>query len=247
MTELRAWEFLQNTCDVWCISLKEREDRYIASRMQFKKIGLLDQVRYIRPTRDARGGSFGCWDSHKECLEKSSKRCMNALIFEDDVAFENNWFDMYKIIKNVYTSGNWDLLRLGCLIRSLSKQVSPSVWLGTFDWTQSYFISYKYMIKCLEDPAFTPSSSIHIDEYYIRTCDRDVAVYPCIAYQSSTTTDNTWGSVFNICQHFIQNKYMFYFNQRATNFLSWCLQGLPTGYQRLNIYSSLLDLHDYVN
>jgi GR25 family glycosyltransferase involved in LPS biosynthesis len=50
---------------IYCINLKHRTDRKEHSLNEFKKIGISeDKVMYLPFTKDARGGVYGCFDSH---------------------------------------------------------------------------------------------------------------------------------------------------------------------------------------
>lgn len=74
---------------IYCISLRERQDRRDKCQMEFDKIGF-DNVYYHIVDKSPHGGSHGCTESHIECVKNAREnKYKNILIFEDDVYFTN--------------------------------------------------------------------------------------------------------------------------------------------------------------
>jgi hypothetical protein len=44
---------------IYCISLKERDDRYNHTRSELEKVGLLDSTLFYRRERNLRKGGYG--------------------------------------------------------------------------------------------------------------------------------------------------------------------------------------------
>lgn len=80
------WDFIEA---VYCISLKEREDRAANAAKELHRSGLCRRAIFYRPIRPERGMiSVAIWESHKAVTRHAlSRGCRNALILEDDVTF----------------------------------------------------------------------------------------------------------------------------------------------------------------
>lgn len=80
------WNFLDA---VYCISLKEREDRAENAAQELHRTGLCRKAIFYRPSRPARGMiSVAIWESHKAVTRHAlAHGYRNALILEDDVTF----------------------------------------------------------------------------------------------------------------------------------------------------------------
>lgn len=69
---------------IYCINLRDRDDKFVSSKKVFKKLNL--DVKFYRPEKHPVSGRIGCFESHihviKECYEKNMNR---ILIFEDDI------------------------------------------------------------------------------------------------------------------------------------------------------------------
>ena len=248
MEELNCWEFLKDTCEVWCINLVTRPDRLENVKKQFKKIGILHLVQF-HITEKYQGDVIqkGCWDSHRYCLEKAYNNNKNILIFEDDACFIDKWFESYENIKKYYVENNWDILRLGAVVFKYDKEINDNLWCGDLSASHALFINNRYIKKCLNDPNFFPEKyKTHgVDEYYRFECEKDYIIVPPIAYQDSLTTDNIWYKNYTIWQKIWQHKYLYKYNQYLLNLFSWILRNRNDKIKRLNIYTLLFDLEFY--
>src|SRR5690606_24308969 len=84
------WEAFCHKYDMkmFCISLKDRDDRAQLTMGEFHRVGLCRFVSMYRPTR---GKTFlqGCWDSHRQLslhtqqLSSSSSSPILLTVFED--------------------------------------------------------------------------------------------------------------------------------------------------------------------
>lgn len=80
------WSFIDA---VYCISLKDREDRAANAAKELHRTGLCRKAIFYRPSRPDRGMiSVAIWESHKAVARDALARGFrNALILEDDVTF----------------------------------------------------------------------------------------------------------------------------------------------------------------
>ena len=80
------WNFLDA---VYCISLRDREDRAANAAEELHRTGLCRKATFYRPVRPARGMvSVAIWESHKAVTRHALELGFrNALILEDDVTF----------------------------------------------------------------------------------------------------------------------------------------------------------------
>jgi GR25 family glycosyltransferase involved in LPS biosynthesis len=117
-----------NDVDVWCISLADRADRYDAAVAEFTRIGLAPT--FYRPSRDIRGGVIGCSESHRHCILSSRSRGNHALVFEDDVSFNENFVDRFIDEVNAFLVNDdvWDIFRLGTIVTYYTKSYNSSIW-----------------------------------------------------------------------------------------------------------------------
>ena len=142
------WDFLDNNCEVWCINLKHRTDRFKNVCNEFKKINLLDKVNFYHPELDkSKLIGVGCWESHVYCMKQALKNNKNLLIFEDDVIFDNIDNNILNNIKNVYENEKWDIFRLGSVLDYYTKRINNYLWEGKFTATHALFINKEYIKK----------------------------------------------------------------------------------------------------
>lgn len=102
---------------VYCINMDKRPDRWEQAQIEFKKLGIENDV--IRwPGVENEDGNLGCTLSHlsliKHCKKNNFKK---VLIFEDDVLFvENNTNKLKEAFGELFQIGNWDLFYIGSTI-----------------------------------------------------------------------------------------------------------------------------------
>jgi len=243
------WDFLDNNCEIWCINLKYRTDRYEHAIQQFKNINILDKVNFYHPEKsNHKITQKGCWDSHKYCMKKALDNNKNILIFEDDVLFDNNIIKQYENIKKFYKKDNWDILRLGYIAFQYDKQIEINLWEGKFIACHAYFISNEYINKCINNKYFDAElyKFPGIDDYYRIESNNDYCIIPQIAWQYNSKSDNKWLSL-NFGQDIFENKYLFSFNQKTINIISWYLRYFPNFIKILNPYNIMFFISDYIN
>ena len=109
-------EAIKQYCNIYCICLEERNDRYECVYEEFNKIGIHNLVYFHRPKRHEKGGVYGnfesilWWINHSLTLDPSKL----ILIFEDDVCFSVNRFSQIQFPNNfIGNTDKWDTIRLG--------------------------------------------------------------------------------------------------------------------------------------
>lgn len=55
---------------IFCINLFERKDKYNFMKKQFKNLNL--KVKFIINKKHIKGGRFGCFKSHIQCVKKAA-------------------------------------------------------------------------------------------------------------------------------------------------------------------------------
>lgn len=147
-----------------CINLLEREDRLEHAKTQFASVGLDDAVVFHRVNRHARGGKFGCYDSHRSVIRQAYDDGLErVLIFEDDVHFDKGWEQVVVEAKAFLDSGTpWDALFLGCELRFVDEKTFPNIWRVKCIHAHAYIVSRQGMSAFL---AHSDKFGSEIDHY----------------------------------------------------------------------------------
>ena len=81
-----GWDYFDR---LYCISLREREDRRKSALKEFSKAGLADRVEFVIGERLQYDFEQQVYESHMICLRKGLEAgARNIVIFEDDVEFD---------------------------------------------------------------------------------------------------------------------------------------------------------------
>ena len=81
------WSFLDR---VYCISLRQREDRARDAARELHRVGLCGNAVFYRPAKD-RVAKRGCWESHRAiAVHARAHGLQRVLIVEDDVLFASS-------------------------------------------------------------------------------------------------------------------------------------------------------------
>lgn len=192
---LDPWKFLDElNIEVFCISLRNRNDRYKSSREEFEKVGLLSRVKYYFPEKNPHGGREGCWESHKCCILNSKG---TSLIFEDDISFDEDWYtQLYTIEQFLKSDIRWNIFYLGGMVYQLiEKYDEPKVSLVKCITLHGYFI-HKDCNKQLQlSDDFDPYlyESLHLDTYYYKKFGYTFILNePICRQKNNLPSDNDW-------------------------------------------------------
>jgi len=184
--QINVWDFFDR---LYCVSLREREDRRQSALKEFSKVGLADKVEFVLGERDQYNMEQGVYESHMTCLQKGLEAgAKNIVIFEDDVEFDR--FDPERLkscTEFLKQHHEWKVLLLGALIRSSSKTTNPSVQKVRYQsLTHAYVLNRHYA----ETLAYEPWNGIVNDTLFRPLNDDVYAIYPMCAFQKNFTSDN---------------------------------------------------------
>ena len=107
-------DILKHFDRVYCINMDKRPDRWKQAQIEFKKIGIENDVIRWSGVENT-NGNLGCTLSHKTLIEHcKSEGLNNVLIFEDDVLFvEDDMGKLEEAFVELKELGNWDLFYIG--------------------------------------------------------------------------------------------------------------------------------------
>lgn len=181
-----AWDFFDR---LYCVSLREREDRRESALKEFSKVGLADRVEFVLGERHPSDMEEGVYESHMLCLRKGLEAgARNIVVFEDDVEFDR--FDPERLrscTEFLKQHPEWKVLLIGALIRSSHKTSNPCVRKVRYQsLTHAYALSRHYA----ETLAYEPWRGI-VNDTLFRPLTEDIyAIYPMCAFQKNFTSDN---------------------------------------------------------
>lgn len=181
-----GWDFFDR---LYCISLREREDRRKSALKEFSKVGLADRVEFVLGERHPSNIEQGVYESHMICLRKGLEAgAGNIVIFEDDVEFDRfNPERLRSCTEFLRQDPEWKVLLLGALIRSSRKTADPCVQKVRYQsLTHAYALNRHYA----ETLAYEPWQGIVNDTLFRPLTDDVYAIYPMCAFQKNFTSDN---------------------------------------------------------
>lgn len=181
-----VWDFFDR---LYCVSLREREDRRKSAREEFAKVGLGDSVEFIICDRLSDEFEKEVYESHMTCLRKGLEAgAKNIVVFEDDVEFDG--FDPDKLkscVEFLQQNPEWKVLLLGALLRSSRKTDNPCIQKVRYrSLTHAYALNRHYA----ETLAYEPWRGIVNDTLFRPLTDDIYALYPMCAFQKNFTSDN---------------------------------------------------------
>lgn len=185
-TPFDCWDFFDK---VYCISLVDREDRRAEAKRQFGRVGLLEKVEFEIVTRDLENSERGIYDSHMTCLRKGLQSgARNIMVFEDDVVFERfSPKRIKKCARFLAENPDWKAFFLGCLVTRIKPTKLPCVVKIKYRSLAHAYVLNRHFAQQLVE---TPWNDIPFDSLiWLLDCDQ-YAIYPSIAFQSNSGTDN---------------------------------------------------------
>lgn len=170
---------------IYCINLKNREDRRKHSFQQFRTMGISpEHIIYPPFTKDVRGGAFGCFDSHVKIWHDFYLYFPNesyALIFEDDFIAPPEGMLMIKNAEEFISKNeDVDILHLQHLCIPVSDKLNNQTFTKGYGLgTHAYFVTRKYIQSILNKHGkFPEANGRHIDyEMSINIKSRDNMIY----------------------------------------------------------------------
>lgn len=198
-----------------CINLKSREDRFAAMRKTFARAGILDRVKFFRVEKHAKGGRYGCYESHlkvyKDCLKNGNNKF--ALVFEDDVAInvENVRTALAAAKRAMRLDPKWTKINLqNTGLFEYVKEVDRNIHRSRCVIMCSYIISRRAMERSLD----VGITTLHVDNH--QYCDFEYnlkkggqyLITPHLASTQPFGSDNSeWEDdpFLSIFTHFVQH------------------------------------------
>ena len=171
---------------IYCINLEHRKDRKEHSLQQFNELDVPhDKVTYLKFTKDARGGKYGCFDSHMKVWDNFFTEHPNknyCLVFEDDFVISNNTKTLMKkattfLDENCNAIDALFLHNLRAITKNKINNCSFSNGYGPS--TVSYFITRHYIQSLLSKYGKLPEpTGRHFDsELSMNIIDKDNWIY----------------------------------------------------------------------
>lgn len=175
---------------IYCISLINRLDRQAEARTQFARVGLADRVEFVIVEKHPEDCEQGIYESHLLCIRKGLEAgAERILIFEDDVTFNRVSPErIARITAFLDAHKNWHMLLLGGLISRSSPTNHPSIRRVRYrSLTHGYVIHRRLAEHIVQQPwRNTP-----YDDFLKQLKDDETyALYPSIAFQSDSRSDN---------------------------------------------------------
>ena len=183
---LNQWAFFDK---IYCISLEQRTDRRSKVRRQFSKVGLLDRVEFVIVRKHQSNCEQGIYESHMASIKLGIQAdADNIVIFEDDIFFEGFSPDKLKqCIDFLAAHPEWDVLFFGCLVSGSQKTDNKTVLKVKY---RSLAHAYALNRKFAEVLVQKPFQNIAFDTLLGALNENCYAMYPAIAFQSDSATDN---------------------------------------------------------
>ncbi len=175
---------------IYCISLVSRTDRQADARAQFAAVGLAERVEFVLVDKHPTDCEQGIYESHLLCLGKGLEAgAERMLVFEDDVVFDRFTPEILaRCMDFIRTHNRWNLLLLGCMVRHSRRTAYPSILqVGFRSLTHAMLVHRRFAEFLVRHPW----QSVAYDDFLKDLKDdQTYAVYPSIAFQSSSRSDN---------------------------------------------------------
>ena len=185
-SENSAWDYFDH---IYCISLREREDRRQSAREEFAKVGLAGRVEFVVVERYAYDVMQQIYESHMLCLQKGLETgARNIVVFEDDVEFDR--FDPQKMrscTDFLRQNTSWKVFLFGALIRASGRTANPHVQKVRY---QSLSHAYALNRDYAQTLAYVPWRGIANDTLFRPLKDDIYAPFPMFAFQKDFSSDN---------------------------------------------------------
>jgi GR25 family glycosyltransferase involved in LPS biosynthesis len=182
-----AWDGIDK---IYCISLTGRHDRQVEALAQFDRVGLARRVEFVLVEKHPLDCEQGIYESHLLCLRKGlAAGAERMLIFEDDIVFDRmNPTTLTAGMNFMRNHERWHMLFLGCMVSRSRRTAYPSILRIAYrSLTHGYVIHRRFA----EVLAGRPWQKIPYDDFLRDLKDDQMyALYPSIAFQSDSTSDN---------------------------------------------------------
>lgn len=156
---------LESVDRIVCINLATRKDRFQKANNRFQAVGLRN-VDFFSAQPHKRGSLYGCFDSHRTCIQKAyDDGLSNLLIFEDDVKFMDGWEGVFVDAEHFLQSFDededdnndissdcfYDALFLGGQIVYVQEKTTSSIQKAKCVMAHAYIVSRRGMKSFLDN------------------------------------------------------------------------------------------------
>ena len=184
---------------VVCINLVERKDRFQKAKARLNAVGLSNVDFYFAKPHQ-RGAMYGCFDSHRACIQKAyDDGICNLLIFEDDVQFREGWdlvFEDAGVFLRSNDSVDYDALFLGGRMVYVHEKTTANIWQAKCMLAHAYIISRRGMKTFLQNLSlFEQRIDRHGFDIVVMSVWRNMFGHranSAIVQDSALGTDNYW-------------------------------------------------------
>lgn len=184
--------------DIVCISLDIAPERRKHAQYYFNNLNIPAKFHIVK--KHAKGGMYGCFDSHIQILKDAYDRGLdNILVFEDDVMPTDSYSErlVSKAIEFMKSHNDWDIFYLGHTGSSMLLAECINTNIIKYNALQTHALCYhkRGIIKILQTyQAFI--GKIPYDWYLVNTHMKQYCISP-------TIFDQNYG-----LEHHIQNIYI---------------------------------------
>lgn len=175
---------------IYCISLQDRRDRQASVKDQFARVGLDRRVEFFLARRHPADCEKGIFESHQTCLKKGlADGARHILVFEDDVVFGS--IDTRRVAESIdafIRQEDCSILHLGAIVDASRPTGMPGIRSVRYRC-----LTHAYLIKAaLARRIAGQSWQRQPFDTVLRNCTaRHLALYPSIAFQSNSPSDNS--------------------------------------------------------
>lgn len=217
------WQLLIDGC--YCICLESRNDRYIQSQAELRKIGLAEKTKYYRPKKHATCGTTGAWQSHLHVMRQARKKGQKyVLVFEDDLLITKrfNHTILYESLCRFQKLPDHeaDILFLGHL-PFFMKPYRKYLWKTHSLMAHAYIINtHSSLVYRLLSEPHQHTSPNPIDVHFLLHA-RAFAVYPNMIIQRTSVSSDIQSGLINKCMHFAFSHIHAW--EKCSIFLPYCI------------------------
>jgi GR25 family glycosyltransferase involved in LPS biosynthesis len=181
------WDYFDR---VYCITLAGRTDRRRRAEAEFAAVGLAGKVEFRIFQKHPTDAEEGIFESHMQCLRAGLEGGDKILIFEDDVTFHRfSLKAMEDAVRFMQSDRDWRIFFLGCFVDSSRRSSFPSVIQIKFRCLAHAYVVNREFAELLVEQRW---SGVAYDDLLRKIVGRGraYALYPAIASQSGSPTDN---------------------------------------------------------
>ena len=186
--------------DIFCINLINRKDRLDKMKELFEKLNIKDKINFHIVEKHVKGGKYGCFNSHIECLEKSTGDY--TIIFEDDciINVDFKWDDMIKLIDKYFSDTyNYEYFSIAnCpFFTYKTLDVKNNIIKSNFIFANAYALKKSCYNKLKKDIK-SYIGYIHIDQYYFIKINNKIGFCKQYFIQNFYDSNNEWSTIYII-------------------------------------------------